>query len=105
MSSGSASTTGPGRPEVAVWKARATSSGSRAGSSTSVDPLGDVAEHLAVVDLLERLAAAHRARDLADQAGSSGVESWRAMWTPWQALVAPGPRVTIAMPGRPVSLP
>ena len=31
------------------------------------DPLGDVAEHLAVVDLLERLAAAHLARDLADQ--------------------------------------
>jgi hypothetical protein len=33
MSSGSAMTTGPGRPEVATWKARETSSGSRAGSS------------------------------------------------------------------------
>jgi len=33
MSSGSAITTGPGRPEVATWKARDTSSGTRAGSS------------------------------------------------------------------------
>ncbi len=33
MSSGSASTTGPGRPEVATWKARETSSGIRPGSS------------------------------------------------------------------------
>ncbi len=35
MSSGSATTTGPGRPEHATRKARATSSGRRAGSSTS----------------------------------------------------------------------
>jgi hypothetical protein len=34
-----------------------------------------------------------------------GVESWKAMWTPAEALVAPGPRVTMQMPGRPVSLP
>ena len=34
MSSGTASTTGPGRPDVAVRKARATSSGSRSASST-----------------------------------------------------------------------
>ena len=67
MSSGSASTTGPGRPEVAVWKARATSSGQARRVVDLGHPLGDVAEHLAVVDLLERLAAAHRARDLADQ--------------------------------------
>ena len=33
------------------------------------------------------------------------VESWAAMCTPWLALVAPGPRVTKQMPGRPVSLP
>ena len=36
MSSGSAITTGPGRPLVATWKARETSSGMRAGSSISV---------------------------------------------------------------------
>ena len=33
---GQADTTGPGRPFVAVWKARETSSGTRAGSSISV---------------------------------------------------------------------
>ena len=36
MSSGSAITTGPGRPLVAMWKARETISGTRAGSSISV---------------------------------------------------------------------
>ena len=35
MSSGSAITTGPGRPEVAVWNARLITSGMRAGSSIS----------------------------------------------------------------------
>lgn len=34
MSSGSASTTGPGRPCIAVWKARATYSGRRSALST-----------------------------------------------------------------------
>ncbi len=34
-----------------------------------------------------------------------GVESCRAMWIPAEALVAPGPRVTMQMPGRPVSFP
>jgi hypothetical protein len=36
MSSGTAITTGPGRPLQAVWKAREISSGMRAGSSISV---------------------------------------------------------------------
>ena len=34
-----------------------------------------------------------------------GAESCSAIWTPWAALVAPGPRVTKQMPGRPVSRP
>ena len=34
-----------------------------------------------------------------------GVESWNAVWMPMEALVAPGPRVTISTPGLPVSLP
>ena len=29
----------------------------------------------------------------------TGVESWRAMWMPGEALVAPGPRVTKQTPG------
>ena len=36
ISSGMATTTGPGRPLAAVWKARDTISGTRAGSSISV---------------------------------------------------------------------
>jgi hypothetical protein len=36
---------------------------------------------------------------------SIGVESWNAVWTPFDACVAPGPRVTMHTPGRPVSLP
>ena len=35
----------------------------------------------------------------------SGVESCDAVWMPIDALQAPGPRVTSARPGRPVSLP
>ena len=35
----------------------------------------------------------------------SGVESWNAVWMPIAALLAPGPRVTKQMPGRPLSLP
>ncbi len=34
-----------------------------------------------------------------------GVESWKAVWTPIEALHAPGPRVTSNTPGLPVSLP
>ena len=36
---------------------------------------------------------------------TSGVESWNATWIPAAAFVAPGPRVTMHTPGRPVSLP
>ena len=42
MSSGSATTTGPGRPCIATRKARATSSGTRAGSSISTAHLASV---------------------------------------------------------------
>ena len=34
----------------------------------------------------------------------SGVESWKAVCTPMEPLVAPGPRVTMSTPGLPVSL-
>ena len=67
MSSGSAITTGPGRPCMATRKARATSSGMRSGRSISTDPFRHRAEHGLVVDLLERLALAHAGVDLADE--------------------------------------
>ena len=58
MSSGSAITTGPGRPDVATAKARVTSSGMRAGIVDLGHPFGDAAEEAPVVDLLEGLALA-----------------------------------------------
>ena len=36
---------------------------------------------------------------------TSGVPSWKAVWTPTDACVAPGPRVTRQIPGAPVSFP
>ena len=67
MSSGSAITTGPGRPLVATWKAREMSSGRRAGSVDIRHPLRHGAEHRLVVELLEGLALLHVAGDLADE--------------------------------------
>ena len=89
---------------MATWKARETSSGSARRIVDLGDPFGERAEHRAVVDLLERLALAHAARDLADEQDHrrrillGDVDAG-------EALVAPGPRVTKQMPGRPVSLP
>ena len=54
-------------PPTAVANARATSSGMRSGRSISNTHLAMRAEHLLVVDLLERLAPAMPARHLADQ--------------------------------------
>ena len=71
MSSGSTSTTGPGRPCSAVWKARADVLGQAVGVVHLADPLGHAqragAEHLAVVEFLERLAVALVAGHLADE--------------------------------------
>ena len=104
MSSGSASTTGPARPEVAVRKARLTYSGIRAGSS--IWPV-----HLASSPIIRRKSISWKASRSAMPRATwptnriTGEESWRAVWMPTLALVAPGPRVTKQIPGRPVSLP
>ena len=105
MSSGSASTTGPGRPAVATRNARETSSGMRSALSICATHLAIGAEHAAVVDLLEGLALDHLARRPGRSSRIIGVESWNAVCMPTAAFVAPGPRVTKQMPGRPVSLP
>ena len=68
-------------------------------------PFGDGAEHRAVIEFLERLAVAHVRAPTWPTNTIIGVESWRAIWMPAEALVAPGPRVTKQMPGRPVALP
>jgi len=91
MPSGSAITTDPGHPLVTVKNARETSPRMRAGSSISVTHLA-IEPNTAIVELLERLALAHLARDLADEQ-IIGVEFWRATCRPDAALVASGPQV------------
>src|SRR5262249_18830488 len=104
MSSGSATTTGPGRPPVAVWKARDTISGMRAASSISVAHL--VSEPNTARKSISWNASRSRiSRGTWPTNMMSGVESWRAIWMPGEALLAPGPRVVKQMPGRPVNLP
>ena len=104
-SSGSATTTGPGRPVCG--------DGEGAG-----DDLGDA---VGVLDLGRPLGERRRRRRGSRPPGTPraraspvatwptkriiGEESCRAVCTPIAALVAPGPRVTKQMPGRPVSLP
>ena len=67
-------------------------------------PLRHLAEERLDVDLLEGLALAHRGRPGRGR-GSSASSPCRPMWRPAEALVAPGPRVAMTTPDRPVSLP
>ncbi len=67
MSSGSARTTGPGRPDIATRYACATYSGIRSARSICAAHLATLAEHPPVVDFLERLAVGEIAADLADE--------------------------------------
>jgi hypothetical protein len=104
MSSGSAITTGTGPPVA----------GSMEGARNDfrdarriVDlrcPFRHRPENGAVIELLECLAVAHVAADLADEHDHRRGILARDM-DPADALLAPGPRVTKQMPGRPVILP
>src|SRR4029453_7243279 len=67
MSSGSAITTGPGRPATARWKAWLTSSGMRAGSSICATHFESGPNMRRVIPLLEGLALDLVARHLADE--------------------------------------
>ncbi len=66
-SSGSARTTGPGRPDWATWNARDDVFGQPLGLVHLGRPLGERREHRAEIHLLERLAVAVAARDLAHE--------------------------------------
>ena len=89
---------------MATWKARPRYSGMRSARSIW-------ATHLHSGANISRKSTSWKAsRSRAPRATCPmkriiGVESWWAMCTPALALVAPGPRVTKQMPGRPVSLP
>jgi hypothetical protein len=104
MSSGSASTTGPGRPEVATANARAMSSGIRSASSICAAHLASGAKN-AVWSTSWKPSRPAASRATWPTSRSIGVESCRAVCTPLVACVAPGPRVTRHTPGRPVSFP
>ena len=67
MSSGSAITTGPGPAVGRGVEGARDQLGDARGIVDLGRPFGDRAEHRAVVELLERLALAHVARDLADE--------------------------------------
>ena len=100
MSSGSATTTGPGRPVSAIGEGAGDDLGDAVGVVDLGRPLGQRPEDGAVVDLLERLAARASPVAIWPTKRIIGDESCRAVCTPIAALVAPGPRVTKAMPGR-----
>ncbi len=103
-SSGSAITTGPRRPEVATWNARAITSGMRFASSIRVAHFASGA-NIAAKSTSWNASRPRKSEPTSPTRRIIGVESWNAVCTPIAACDAPGPRVTIAMPGRLVSLP
>ena len=105
MSSGSAITTGPGPPVDRAMKRVADELRNARGLLDLHDPLGDLAEHAPVVDLLERLALDLIARDLADEEHHRRRVLKRRVHADARRCVAPGPRVTKQTPGLPVSFP
>ena len=104
MSRGSASTTGPGRPAIAVER-----------RGRHIRPCARHRRSRPSIWSCCRTRRdnpfpAHASRPLKRRSTWPtnriiGVESCWAIWTPAAALVAPGPRVTKQMPGRPVALP
>ena len=109
MSSGSTSTTGPGPALQRGVEGARDVLGQAVGVVHLADPLRHAeragAEHLPVVDFLEGLAVALVAGHLADEQDHRRASPGRRCAAPTLALVAPGPRVTKQMPGRPLSLP
>ncbi len=104
MSSGRDSTTGPGRPAIATWKARWMYSGMRSASAISADHLASGA-NIAGKSTSWKPSRSRMRRATCPMNSTIGVESWKAVCTPVDALVAPGPRVTKHTPGRLVSFP
>ena len=105
MSSGNPTTTGPGRPLVAVRNAACRSSGSRPVSSISTAHFAMGAWNMSRTSISWKASRPRVSRATCPTSRSIGVESWCAVWTPTLAWHAPGPRVTRQTPGRPVSLP
>ena len=103
-SSGSPTTTGPGRPELAAKNASATYSEARSGSSRTITRLAWEPNHWCGSNSW-KASFSRCATGTRPTKSTRGVESCHARCTPTNALDAPGPRVTMATPGRPVSFP
>ena len=104
MSSGSASTTGPGRPAQRGREGARDVLRDAVGAVDLRDPFRHRPEHAPVVDLLERLALLLVGSDLADEQDQRRRVLERGVHADGGVRRA-GPRVTKQMPGRPVSLP
>ncbi len=104
MSSGRPSTTGPGRPERAAWKAWLTYSGMRSvWRMTAAHFTNEENSRFTSISWNASRSSVSRAGMPTNM--TSGVESCWATCSPLMALAAPGPRVTKHTPGSPVILP
>ena len=104
MSSGNPSTTGPGRPFLAVWKARLMYSGMRLVSRMTAAHFTNE-EKSCLVSISWNASRSSCSAPGNPSSMIMGVESCCAMCSPLMALAAPGPRVTKQIPGSPVNLP
>ena len=104
MSSGSDTTTGPGRSDMATVNAVSTTLGRSSASSTSTTHLARSSKN-DVYSISWNASRPRWDRPTWPTNRIMGVEHWSAVCTPMEALVAPGPRVTKQIPGRPVSRP
>jgi hypothetical protein len=99
MSSGRPTTTGPGRPLRAANMASATISDARSAWSRTITRLAPVSNQ-ALMSNSWNASRSRCANGIRPTNSSIGVESCQAVCSPTCALAAPGPRVTIATPGR-----
>ncbi|MCY1231770.1 hypothetical protein D9M72_442300 [compost metagenome] len=99
MSSGRPTTTGPGRPLIAANMASATISDARSAWSSTMTRFAPVSNQ-ALMSNSWNASRSRCAKGMSPTKSSMGVESCQAVWSPTWALAAPGPRVTMATPGR-----
>ena len=97
-SSGRPTTTGPGRPVEASRMARATTSPAWCSSSSTNTALAVVENQPSRLNSWKE-SRPRSASGISPTKSTIAVESCQAVWIAIMALAAPGPRVTMAMPG------
>ena len=96
---------GPGRPDVATSERPGRQLGNPVGAVELGDPLRHPAEGAGDSRSPGRPRGPGGRRGSGRRAARRASRPGTAVWTPTDAWVAPGPRVTMQTPGRPVSLP